>query len=189
MALAACAAWLALWSLTPGLRSDGVGSWFSADSAAVLLIESGVAVVVVAALLVTHDRVNRVLFAPSRQRWLYALPALLAVALPFHASPSVPLPVYVAWMTISVFWQDYLTFGLLQSYIRERLPAWATVAVVAGMFWLGHAVFLPDRFGPAHPVPSAAMIVLGAAFALLRERLGTLHLMLALHLAFYFVAV
>ncbi|MGC0274633.1 type II CAAX prenyl endopeptidase Rce1 family protein [Pseudactinotalea sp. Z1739] len=86
-----------------------------------------------------------------------------------------------------MFWQDYLTFGLLQSYLAERLPTWGTITMVAVMFWLGHALLLPDTFGPANPLAALAMLAMGALFALLRARLGTLHLLLALHLAFYFV--
>lgn len=183
----ACLVWLALWYLTPGLLDDGVGSRFSADWDVAILIECGIAVVVVAILLATHRRFNRVLFARSSLMWLYILPAGLAIALPFHYSLEAPVVIYLIWMTISVFWQDYLTFGLLQSYVRERLPGWATIAVVSVMFWVGHAVFIPHRFGLDNMIPSLAMVGLGAVLALLRARLGTLHLLLALHLAFYFI--
>lgn len=189
----ACLVWLGLWYLTPGLLSDGLGSHLgdglsigSLDDFDVgVLVECAVAIAVVLVLLATHRWYNRTLFARSRLMWLYVLPAVLAIALPFHHSLESHVGVYLLWWTVSVFWQDYLTFGLLQSYLREQLPAWATVAGVALMFWLGHAVFLPDRFGPTSPLPSLAMIALGLLFALLRARLGTLHLLLALHLSFY----
>lgn len=185
--LVACGVWVGLWFLTPGLRADGVGSWFSDDEDRGLLVECLIAVIVGLALAAVHPRFNRVIFARSRLMWLYALPAGLAVVLPLHYSLPLPLAVYLAWMTVSVLWQDYLTFGLLQSYVAEYLPTWATIAVVAGMFWLGHAVVLPHRFGVTSPLASLAMLSLGAVFALLRARLGTLHLLLALHLSFYFL--
>src|SRR5690625_161871 len=190
---AAALVWLGLWYFTPGLLSNGVGSRLAeAVTVSVLdtfdvgvLIECAVATALIAVLLLTHRRYNRVLFARSRLMWLYALPAVLAIALPFHYSLESHVGVYVLWWTVSVFWQDYLTFGLLQRYLRERLPAWATITGVAVMFWLGHAVFLPDRFGPTNLGPSLAMLALGALFAVLRAKLGTLHLLLALHLSFY----
>lgn len=187
VSVVACVVWLALWYLTPGLLSDGVGSWFSDDLDVAVLIECAVAVVVAALLLLTHRRYGRVLFARSRLTWFYALPVVLTVALPFHYELAAPVGVYLVWMTVSVFWQNYLTFGLLQSYVGERLPTWATIAVVAGMFWLGHALFLPDSFAPTNVLASSAMLALGTLFALLRARLGTLHLLLVLHLSFYFV--
>lgn len=182
----ACLAWLGLWYFTPGLLGNGPGSLFTRDWNQALIIECAIAVVVVAVLLLTHRRFNRALFAPSRLRWLYLLPAALALALPFHYGLEAPVGLYVIWMTVSVFWQNYLTFGLLQSYLCERIPAGAAVALVAMMFWLGHLVFIPHRFGLDNILPSLAMIALGALFALLRARLGTLHLLLALHLSFYF---
>lgn len=100
----------------------------------------------------------------------------------------MPVAVYMFWMTVSVFWQDYLTFGLLQSYLGDRLPRWGAVAVTAVIFWLGHALYLPDRFGIASILPSLAMLALGAVFAALRAWLGRLHLLLSLHLAFSFIA-
>lgn len=54
---------------------------------------------------------------------------------------------------MSVFWQDSLTFGLLQSYLGERLSTWAVPLVSAVVFWGGHALFLPDWFAPIHIVP------------------------------------
>lgn len=182
-----CLAWLALWSLTPGLRFNGPGSWLSSDEDVALLFECVLAVIVVTPLLLLHPRYNRVLFARSRQRWLYLLPVVLALTLPLHYGMAVPLPLYLFWMTVSVFWQNYLTFGLLQSYLRERLPAAATIALVAVMFWLGHAVFLPDRFGLDSPLPSLAILALGLLMAGLRARFQALHVLLALHLSFYFI--
>src|SRR5699024_393787 len=127
----------------------------------------------------------QVLFARSWQLRLYAIPVVLALILPLHYSMPLPITVYLAWMTVSVFWQDYLTFGLLQNYIGAHLPTWATVAVVAGIFLLGHALLIPARFAPPHVLPALGILAMGVVFALLRTRLGSLHLLLALHLGWY----
>ncbi len=183
----ACVVWLALWPLTPGLLARGPGSLVTDDPSAVVLIESAIALVVILVLLLLHRRYARALFAPSWQLALYALPVGLAIALPFHYGLPLPVGVYMAWMTVSVFWQDTLTFGLLQSHLAERLPTWAVVAIVAVVFYAGHAVLIPDRFAPWHVLPALGILGLGVVLALLRARLKTLHLILALHLAFYFV--
>ncbi len=157
------------------------------DAAASVLIETALAFVLAIVIVTLHRRYNRALFARDWSIWLYAIPMVAGVALPFHYGLEFPVALYIVWMTVSVFWQDYLTFGLLQKYLAERLSAWAVLVVSAVVFWAGHAVFLPDTFGPVHVVPSLAILALGFVLALLRIRLGTLHLILALHLGFYFI--
>ena len=179
--------WFALWSLTPGLLSNGVGHLVTDDLAISVGIETLLAAVLAVILVLTHQRFNRVLFARSWSVWLYALPLILAIALPFHYGLVLPVFLYIVWMTVSVFWQDYLTFGLLQSYLGQRLPTWVVVAATAVIFWLGHALFIPERFGITNWLPSLAILVLGLVLASLRAWLKTLHLILALHLSFYFL--
>ena len=127
--IVAVVVWFGLWYLTPGLLSNGVGHLFTNDLATSVLSETALALLLAVALVLTHRRYNRVLFARSWSIWLYALPIALAIALPFHYELILPVFLYIAWMTVSVFWQDYLTFGLLQSYLAERLPTWGVIAV------------------------------------------------------------
>jgi hypothetical protein len=115
------------------------------------------------------------------------VPLGLAVALPLHYTLAYPVGLYMAWMTVSVFWQDYLTFGLLQCYLRRRLPVWAVLVISAVMFWTGHLLFIPHRFGIANPLASLAILALGFTLGGLRLRLRSIRLILALHLAFYFL--
>jgi hypothetical protein len=185
--LLAVAGWYVAWWLTPGLLGWGVGHWFTDDSATAVAIETALAAVVAVALVVLHRQANRVLFARSRMRWLYVLPIGLGIALPFHYTLPLPVALYMVWMTVSVFWQDYLTFGLLQCYLRTCLPGWAVLVVSAVMFWSGHLLFLPNRFGVTNPLASLAILVLGFTLAGLRLRLRSIHLILAVHLAFYFL--
>lgn len=102
---------------------------------------------------------------------------------------KLPITLYMCWWIVSVFWQNYLTFGLLQRYLAERLPTWAVLGASAVIFWAGHALFLPDNFAPVRIMPSLAILALGLLMASLRIWLATLHLLLALHLTFYFVFV
>lgn len=183
----ACLIWLGLWYFTPGLLANGPGAWFSDEWNVATLIECGIAVVLSLLLLRLHRRYNRVLFSKSRLMWLYALPVTAALVLPFHYTLEGPLLIYMIWMPISVFWQNYLTFGLLQSYLRERLRPWATILSVAVMFWLGHVIFIAHRFGLENLLLSLGILALGLVLAWFRHSLKTLHLNLALHLTFYFV--
>lgn len=179
-------AWMALWYLTPGLHWRGFGALLSDETAGILL-ETAVALVIVAGIALLHRRRTGQLLARNRQVWLYAVPAVLAIALPFHYTLPLPVGVYMVWMTVSVFWQDYLTFGLLQSYLRDRLPPAATIVIVVLVFTLGHVLLVPDRFAPPHLLPALGILVMGAVCAVIRARTGTLHLLLALHLGFYFL--
>ncbi len=185
--VAAVLAWFGLWYLTPGLLSNGVGSLLATGDATSVLIETVLALAVALVLALVHRRYNRELFSRSWSLWTYALPIAFGVALPFHYSLSLPLALYMFWMTVSVFWQDYLTFGLLQKYLAERLPTWMVLLGSAVIFWAGHALLLPDMFGPMELLPSLAMLALGLVLASLRVWLETLHLILALHLTFYFI--
>ena len=186
-AIGAVLVWFGLWYLTPGLLSNGVGSLFTEQDALSVLIETILALVIVVVLVLLHHRYNRELFARSWSLWMYALPLVLGIALPFHYSLPLPVTLYVFWMTVSVLWQDYLTFGLLQKYLADLLPTWAVIVASAVIFWAGHALFLPDKFGPAQVLPSLAMLALGLVLASLRAWLKTLHVILALHLSFYFI--
>lgn len=185
----ACAVWFGLWYLTPGLLANGAGRLFTTDPDLSILIETILALLLAVALVLTHRRYNRALFARSWSRWLYAIPLALAVTVPFRYELLAPVGLYMVWMTVSVFWQNYLTFGLLQTYLGERLPAWGVLVVSAVMFWLGHVLLIPEHFAPLNVVPSLAILVLGGVLASLRLWLKTLHLLLAVHLSFYFVFV
>ncbi|MCC9196585.1 hypothetical protein QNO08_09815 [Arthrobacter sp. zg-Y820] len=189
MLVLAAALWLGLWYLTPGLLANGAGKFFTSDADVSILIETNMALIIVIVLLLAHPRYNRVLFAHSRSGWLYALPLALALTVPFRYELEAPVALYMFWMTVSVFWQNYLTFGLLQSYLRERMPLWGVLVASAVMFWIGHAVFLPQSFAPVHVLPSLSILALGFVLASLRLALKTLHLNLALHLSFYFFLV
>lgn len=186
MLFLATATWIVLWHLTPGLHAHGLGL-FAAGPVAATLIETLAASVIVVVIALFHGRYNRFLFARSKQLCLYLLPAVLALVLPFHYALPLPVLVYMVWMTVSVFRQDYLTFGLLQSYLAERLPGWATTPIVAAVFYLGHAIVLPDKFAPPQWLPALGILGMGSACAVVRARLRTLHAVLALHLASYFV--
>lgn len=158
-----------------------------ADAAAGILLETAVALVVVVGIALLQRQRTAALFARDRQVWMYALPVVLAIALPFHYTLPLPVGVYMLWMAVSVLWQDYLTFGLLQSHLRDRLPAAVTIPLVAFVFYLGHAVLIPELFAPTRVLPAVGILAMGVVCAAIRERTGMLHLLLALHLGFYFV--
>ncbi|WP_285025997.1 CPBP family glutamic-type intramembrane protease [Plantibacter sp. ME-Dv--P-122b] len=187
-ALAISASWFALWCLTPGLTDRGPVRLVARDDALVVFLESLIAGLLAIAIAILQRTHTRALFAPSRQRFLYVIPLALALALPLHDELEFPVLLYLFWMTVSVFWQDYLTFGLLQRHLAARLPSRTVIPVVAALFALGHVILLPDKFGIVpNPLPALSMLTLGLLLAWLRRRFTTMHLILTLHLSFYFI--
>lgn len=177
--------WFGFFALTPGLFANGPGALLSDDIDLRLIAETVLVVVLTVALTLVFRRESRNLFARGRMMWCFALPAAALVALPFHYALPRPLLLYVVWMAASVLWQDYLTFGLLQTFLRRILPGWGSVLGVGVLFMCVHLVYLPERF--FSPLPALAMLILGAVLALLRSWTGTLHVVLALHLSFYYL--
>lgn len=75
-----------------------MGHLFTDDLATSVLIETVLAVV----LVLAHRRYNRVLFARSWSIWLYALPVVLAIALPFHYELILPVFLYMVYDRLGV---------------------------------------------------------------------------------------
>lgn len=136
-----------------------------------------------------HQRYNQQLFKLSKIIYYYSIPLVLAILLPLYYALPLPVLLYIFWMSVSVFWQDYLTYGLLQCYLNERLFQWTVILLVAVIFYIGHAIFIPEAFTPIHTLPSLGILYLGAFLAFLRMKLETLHLILILHISFYFIFV
>lgn len=181
--------WLCLWYLTPNLHSYGIGSQITNNGELSIFIETIIALILAIILMYFHQRYNQQLFKWSKIVYFYTVPLVLAVLLPLYYNLSLPVYLYVFWMSISVFWQDYLTYGLLQNYLNEQLPKWIVVLLVSVTFYIGHAVFLPHKFAPVHILPSLGILCFGAFLAFLRMKLKTLHLILILHISFYFIFV
>lgn len=188
-------AWFCLWSLVPALMSWSIGSWLSSDDTVSMLVDIAIAALVLMVLFLTHQKFNKQLFKAQKTRWLYVLPEIALLAIPLRVGGidgdifGNPAWLYVLMMTASVAMQQYLTFGLLQSYLGEKLSTPLTIMLTTLVFYLGHALFLADKFALMYPLNALFIVVLGVLFASIREKTGTLHANLALHLAFYFVLI
>lgn len=188
-------AWFCLWSLVPALMSRSIGSWLFADSTVAMLVDIAIAALVLTVLFLTHQKFNRTLFKAQKTRWLYLLPVVALLAIPLRVGGidgdifGNPAWLYVLMMTASVAMQQYLTFGLLQSYLGKKLPMPLTIMLTTLVFYLGHALFIADKFAPIYPLNALFIVVLGVIFASIRAKSGTLHANIALHLGFYFVLI
>lgn len=186
--LSAVAVWFILWTLTQGffINSDWLGL-FSGDPTTAVFLASLYCLVVMLIIGVIFRKHLTAIFPRQRFIWLYILivPAI-AYMLAVHPTVGIlPTPIYLFMIVVTVFWQDVLTFGVLQTRLENASPryAWLIVAVV---FWLGHIIF--DLSGVVAD-PSGALLVLVAAFgfAWLRKITGSFYLSNVLHILVYMI--
>jgi hypothetical protein len=123
------------------------------------------------------------------ESWKTVVPALILVIagalVPLHYHYELPVWTYIFFMTVSVFWQNYITFGLLHGYLRKAFTQRTTVLILAILFSAAHLVFVSDFW--RQPVNILFVLVLASLFTFLREKTGTLYWLIFIHLMFYFI--
>ncbi len=152
-----------------------------------------VGVIVTLALLLTHRVVSAKLFGQHWSQYLLIVVALLAVSVPIRAG-GIEQPVFgnPAWLyllmsVVNVTMQQYVTFGLLQHYLQQKLsPLW-TIVATGLLFYASHALLISHKF--LNPLAALAIIALGFLFAAIRQKTDLLHITLSLHLAFFLIAI
>lgn len=140
----ALVAWLFLLGLTVWI---GLSSWLFEllldDESAALIAGALLNVALLVPLVLTHWERTRDLFA-IRSKTPVILGAVLVVAgalVPLHYHLSSPVGVYLLIMPVSVLWQDYITFGLLQGHLRQHASPLGTVAILTVAFTAGHLIW------------------------------------------------
>lgn len=184
---AALVVWLILFGLTVWI---GLSLWLFdsllGDESAALIAGALFNVVLLVPLALTHREWTRDLLA-IRSRTPIILGAVLVVAgalVPLHYHLPNPVGVYLFITPVSVLWQNYITFGLLQGYLRQHVsPLW-TAVTLAVAFTAGHLIWISGFYERPVFVLTPLMALL---FGYLREKTGTLHWLLFIHLMFYFV--
>lgn len=188
--IAACVLWFALWLFVPGMHWTPLNLWFD-DPVTLTLLETAVTVIVIAiTLYVTRRRARQILGIDQIHPAWWLLPLVLAIAVPLAYHLELPPYVYVVWMAVSVFWQQYLTYGLLQPYLVQRLGVMPGSILTIVMFYLGHAIVLPQQFLPISlngALMTAFIFIIGINFAWLRQIKGHIASNLIVHWAFYFI--
>ncbi len=188
--LGACCLCLVLWCLTPNMFGERhLLHRVISDEYTQLVVELVVTCCAAAILLLLVKDSRQVLGLDRSIRWWYALPIVLAVSVPFHYHWSMPMALYIVFSAVSVFWQQFVTFGLLQTSLCNWLSARWSVTLTVVMFYAAHAVLLPKfrQLSPAGLGWAAFVIITGIVCALLREETGAIVIGLALHLSFYYL--
>lgn len=141
-----------------------------------------------AVLAFSHHQWTESLIA-VRQKKTYLLYLILLLAagsvlLHYHWT-GLPAVYYLLFTTVSVVWQDYLTFGLLQNYLRQRFSFKQVLILLPALFILAHLFYVSHFWRNLFLLALTALMAL--LFTYLREKTQTLHWLIFLHLMFYFV--
>lgn len=188
--LVICLAWFGVWSITQGfymssyLQSIVPGT----IDAQIVSITTYIFIVATTILVVLRKEAKKFLPA-SRWLWLYLLPLACIIVLQFAYRSPLPVWVFIVMITISVFWQDALTFGLFQNYVRRANSKWKTILLVGTLFGIGHVLaFLPDVTQLLNP-GFYLLFIVGYLFAWLREKTGNIYIIDVLHMTFLLAAM
>lgn len=121
-----------------------------------------------------------------KAKYIYGLYAILVIAvatIPLHYHMKLPVFVYMVFIPISVLWQNYITFGLLQKYLRTYVSKVLTIVIIAICFVIAHIILIPNF--ATTPALIILTIILAVLFTYIREKTGTLHWLIFIHLLFY----
>lgn len=124
----------------------------------------------------------------SKMILLYLLPLAILLALPFHYNLFLLLPVFIAMTLITCFWQDFLTFGLFQTYVSTKVGKWLEIIIVTVVFFIGHLVFYLDSLLTMPIAGWGLILVASFVLAALRRYTGTIYAGNVLHLSFLLLA-
>ncbi|MDO5095608.1 MAG: hypothetical protein Q4D65_03530 [Peptostreptococcaceae bacterium] len=115
---------------------------------------------------------------------LYILMIIGMVTIPLHYHLELPVGVYMFFITISVLWQNFITFGLLQNYLRERISFCWVMLLMAMLFPIAHAVYI-DGFLSQKVAMFPLAAIMAVIFSFFREKTGRLHFGIFIHLLLY----
>ncbi|HHF7010021.1 CPBP family glutamic-type intramembrane protease [Streptococcus mutans] len=139
-------------------------------------------------LAYTHQDLTRKTFQVKQKQlfWLYVILILAAISLPWHYHwTDLPVTYYLLFTTVSVIWQDYLTFGLFQRYLQQELSFKWQIVFLSFLFISRYFLYI-SHFGNS-PLMAILTFFMALLFTYLKEKAQTLYWLLFLHLMFYFV--
>lgn len=182
--LAGVSLWLIVWVFTQGIFMSEILLNSPLDINISYLLAT-VWVLVVLILCVALLPVFRKDSLPkSKLLWLYFIPFALLLYLPWHYALTLNIWVYIPMIVITVFWQDYLTFGVLQSFLAKQSNRNIAATITGVVFLLGHAVFfLNDLSNPQFVLIGIA----GFVFAFSRRYAGNIYIANIIHTLVYLI--
>lgn len=182
--------WLLVWSLTHGFfMNDQLMGLLPGNSNQKYLVASTYISGIILISMFILPEIRKKNLPKSKLIYLYLIPLLLIIALPFHYSLALNPLVYITMITISCFWQDYLTFGIYQTKLIHKYNKLTVVPIVAIFFFMGHFVFYLDSLSEQTLFGWIMIAVAGLVLAAARYKSGNIYISNVIHLSFLLLVV
>ena len=176
------AAWLVIWLVTQGLFMSDVLRNLPWDVNISYIVATVWVLTVTITALSALPKYKKISLPKSKLLWLYTVPLMALILLPLHYSLALDIRVYIPMIIITVFWQDYLTFGILQPALAKRLSPNQAAIITAAVFVFGHVIFsFKNILDPQLLLVTAA----GFIFAFATRRTGNIYIANIIHTIFY----
>ncbi|RZK66032.1 MAG: CPBP family intramembrane metalloprotease [Pedobacter sp.] len=180
----AITAWLAVWVATQGLFMSEVLAILPWNVNITYVIATIWVLAVTSVALTVLPKYRKISLPKSKLIWLYIIPAIALLFLPLHYALALDIRVYISMIAITVFWQDYLTFGILQPALAKRLSSNQAALTTAIVFISGHVLFsLNNVLDPQLLLVTVA----GLVFAFSTKRTGNIYIANIFHIIFYLI--
>lgn len=176
--------WFFVWVVTQGLFMSEILTRLSWGVNTSYVIATIWVFILLAGCLIAIPTYRKESLPKSRLLWLYSIPAVLLFLLPQHYGLTLNLWIYMFMILVTVFWQDYLTFGVLQPAISKRISPNKAAALTAIVFILGHIVFFLDNIFEPQMLP---IVLAGFVFAFSRRYFGNIYVANIIHTIFYLI--
>lgn len=135
----------------------------------------------------TYKNWTKEMFSIKNKKYLilYGILVVAAVLLPFHYNLSLPFYTYTFFITVSIIWQNYITFGILQRFLRQWLSYPVVLIILFVLFIWGHLLFINNFLNNPFNLVFIALLV--PIFSFIMEKTGKIHWLIFIHLLFYFI--
>jgi Type II CAAX prenyl endopeptidase Rce1-like len=178
--------WFTIWVITQGLFISGILTQLPGELNLKNAIATSWVLLITIICLYAMPVYRKNLLPKSKLVWLYLIPLGLLLLLPAHYQLVLNLPVYIFMILVTVFWQDYLTFGLFQTYLEKRLHLNTAAILTALLFLVGHVVFyINDLFN----IQFVIIAIAGFLFSFSRRYFKNIYIANILHLCFLLLIV
>ena len=176
--------WITVWAATQGLFMSDVLRNLPWDVNISYIVATVWVLTVAITTLVALPKYKKTSLPKSKLLWLYTVPLTALILLPLHYSLALDIRVYIPMIIITVFWQDYLTFGILQPALAKRLSPNQAAIMTAVVFVFGHVLFsFKNILDPQLLLVTAA----GFIFAFSTRRTGNIYIANIIHMFFYLI--
>lgn len=179
--------WILLfgWTVNIGFSHNFLGSFLSFSNE--LIVGSLLNIVLLIAFFIVYKKWTKEMFSIKNRKYLilYGILLIAAVLVPFHYTLDGPFYIYIFFITVSVIWQNYITFGILQRFLRQWLPYTLTLVILFVLFIGGNILFVSNFLDNIINIIFIAILV--PVFSFIMEKTGKIHLLIFIHLLFYFI--